>query len=236
MAPYDYYPKKVGLNSYELSEFYRLSKKIKEMYHMNKKEESDAYKALKFQRANIIKNAESKYVCLREILRNYDELDHLIVFCSPQQMETVLEILKEEGVSPVHRFTNKEGTKKSKQFGGISQRQYLVNKFDEGYFKSLVAIKCLDEGVDIPSATTVIIMASSTNPGEYIQRRGRVLRRSEGKDKAVIYDMVVLEYDSVGQPIEDIVRYEKIRVDDFMDSSDNPNESLELLKKWGISL
>lgn len=236
LAQYDYYPKKVGLNSYELSEFYRLSKKIKELYHMNKKEESKAYQALKFQRANIIKNAESKYDCLREILRDYDELDHLIVFCSPQQIDNVLKILKEEGVYPVHRFTNKEGTKKSKQFGGISQREYLVNKFDEGYFKSLVAIKCLDEGVDIPSATTVIIMASSTNPGEYIQRRGRVLRRSEGKDKAVIYDMVVLEYDSVGHPIEDIVRYEKIRVDDFIDSSDNPNESLELIKKWGISL
>lgn len=236
LAQYDYYPKKVGLNSYELSEFYRLSQKIKELYHMNKKEESAAYQALKFQRANIIKNAESKYVCLREILQNYNELDHLIVFCSPQQMDNVLEILKEEGVYPVHRFTNKEGTKKSKQFGGISQREYLVNKFDEGYFKSLVAIKCLDEGVDIPSATTVIIMASSTNPGEYIQRRGRVLRRSEGKEKAVIYDMVVLEYDSVGRPIEDIVRYEKIRVDDFIDSSINPNESMELLKEWGISL
>ena len=236
LAQYDYYPKKVGLNSYELSEFYRLSQKIKELYHMNKKEESAAYQALKFQRANIIKNAESKYDCLREILRNYDELDHLIVFCSPQQIDNVLEILKEEGVKPVHRFTNKEGTKKSKQFDGMSQREYLVNKFDEGYFKSLVAIKCLDEGVDIPSATTVIIMASSTNPGEYIQRRGRVLRRSESKDKAVIYDMVVLEYDAVGRPIEDIVRYEKIRVDDFIDSSDNPNESMELLKQWGISL
>ena len=236
LAQYDYYPKKVGLNNNELEEFYQLSQKIRELYHMNKKEESAAYQALKFQRANIIKNAESKYDCLRKILRNYTELDHLIVFCSPQQMDDVLEILKEEGVSPVHRFTNKEGTKKSKQFGGISQREYLVNRFDEGYFKSLVAIKCLDEGVDIPSATTVIIMASSTNPGEYIQRRGRVLRRSEGKDKAVIYDMVVLEYDSVGRPIEDIVRYEKIRVDDFIDSSDNPNESIELLKKWGIGL
>lgn len=236
LAQYDYYPMKVRLNNYELSEFRRLSNKIKELYHMNKKEESSAYRVLKFQRANIIKNAESKYECLREILRGYDELDHLIVFCSPEQIDNVLRILKEEGVDPVHRFTNREGTKKSKQFGGISQRQYLVNKFDEGYFKSLVAIKCLDEGVDIPSATTVIIMASSTNPGEYIQRRGRVLRRSEGKDKAVIYDMVVLEYDSVGHPIEDIVRYEKIRVDDFIDSSDNPNESLELLKKWGISL
>lgn len=236
LAQYDYYPLKVGLNSFELSEFTRLSKKIKELYHMNKKEESKAFQALKFQRANIIKNAESKYDCLRKILRGYDDLDHLIVFCSPQQIDNVIHILKKEGINPVHRFTNKEGTKKSKQFGGISEREYLVNKFDEGYFKSLVAIKCLDEGVDIPSATTVIIMSSSTNPGEYIQRRGRVLRRSEGKDKAVIYDMVVIEKDSIGNPIDDIVRYEKIRVDDFIDSSDNPDESIELLKKWGISL
>ena len=236
LAQYDYHPIKVKLNSYELDEFYRLSKKIKQLYPMNKKEESKAYQALKFKRANIIKNAESKYECLRKILSEYNELDHLIVFCSPQQIDNVIHILKEEGISPVHRFTNKEGTKKSSQFGGISQREYLVNKFDEGYFKSLVAIKCLDEGVDIPSAEKVIIMSSSTNPGEYIQRRGRVLRRSEGKDKAEIYDMAVIEYDSLGNPIDDIVHYEKIRLLDFIQSSNNPGDCMNLLRKWGISL
>ena len=236
LAQYDYHPKKVSLNSWELSEYYRLSDKIKQLYYMNKDKESPAYESLLFKRSNIIKNAKSKYDCLRDILRSYDDLDHLIIFCSPQQIDNVLEILKQEGVDPAHRFTNKEGTKKSAQFGGISHRQYLVNKFDEGYFKSLVAIKCLDEGVDIPSAEKVIIMSSSTNPGEYIQRRGRVLRRSEGKDKAEIYDMVVVEYDSLGNPIDDIVRYEKIRLEDFINSSDNPGECMELLKKWGISL
>lgn len=236
LAQYDYHPMKVKLNSHELDEFYRLSKKIKQLYPMNKNVESKAYQALKFKRANIIKNAESKYECLRKILRNYNELDHLIVFCSPQQIDNVINILKEEGISPVHKFTNEEGTKKSSQFGGISQREYLVNKFDEGYFKSLVAIKCLDEGVDIPSAETVIIMSSSTNPGEYIQRRGRVLRRSEGKDKAEIYDMAVIEYDSLGNPIDDIVHYEKVRLNDFIQSSHNPGDCMKLLRKWGISL
>lgn len=236
LAQYDYHPMKVKLNSRELDEFYSLSKKIKQLYPMNKNEESKAYQQLKFKRANIIKNAESKYECLRKILRNYDELDHLIVFCSPQQIDNVINILKEEGISPVHKFTNKEGTKKSIQFGGISQREYLVNKFDEGYFKSLVAIKCLDEGVDIPSAEKVIIMSSSTNPGEYIQRRGRVLRRSEGKDKAEIYDMAVIEYDSLGNPIDDIVHYEKVRLHDFIQSSHNPGDCMKLLREWGISL
>lgn len=236
LAQYDYHPMKVDLNSWELDEYYRLTNKIKQLYPMNKKEESKAFQALKFQRSNIIKNAESKYDCLRRILHNYNELDHLIVFCSPQQIDNVINILKEEGVNPVHRFTSNEGTRPSSQFGGISQREYLVEKFDEGYFKSLVAIKCLDEGVDIPSAEKVIIMSSSTNPGEYIQRRGRVLRRSEGKDKAEIYDMTVIEYDSLGNPIDDIVHYEKIRLKDFIQSSDNPGECMDLLRKWGISL
>ena len=55
----------------------------------------------------------------------------------------------------------------------------------------LIAIKCLDEGVDIPSAKTEIILASTTNPREFIQRRGRLLRRAEGKNQASIYDLVV---------------------------------------------
>ena len=55
----------------------------------------------------------------------------------------------------------------------------------------LVAIKCLDEGIDIPSADTAIVMASSTNPREYIQRIGRVIRQAENKGIANIYDMIL---------------------------------------------
>ena len=235
LAQYDYHPKKVELNDDELEEFNQLTDKIQKLFVMKKKDEENKYlKTLIIKRRNIIKNAKSKYDCLRDILRSYDELDHLIVFCSPQQIDNVLNILKEEGVSPVHKFTQSEGAKPSKQFGGLSHREYLVNEFDKGYYKSLVAIKCLDEGVDVPSAEKVIIMSSSTNPGEYIQRRGRVLRRHVDKDKAEIYDMAVIVYDSTGKPISSIVDNEKIRLIDFINSSDNPDECMELLKKWGV--
>ena len=53
-------------------------------------------------------------------------------------------------------------------------------------------MKCLDEGVDIPPARTAIIMASSGNPREYIQRIGRVVRRYLNKKEAVIYDFLVV--------------------------------------------
>ena len=232
LAQYDYYPVKVELNDGELEEFFELTDKIKRVSVMNKDKDNDYLKTLIIKRRNIIKNANSKFDLLKKILHKYDELDHLIVFCSPQQINTVLNILNDEGIKS-HKFTQEEGTKPSKEFGGISQREYLVERFDEGYYKSLVAIKCLDEGVDIPSAEKVIIMSSSTNPGEYIQRRGRVLRRHENKDKAYIYDMAVIEYDRYG-PIEEIVENEKIRLIDFINFSDNPDECMELLHKWRL--
>jgi superfamily II DNA or RNA helicase len=52
-------------------------------------------------------------------------------------------------------------------------------------------MRCLDEGVDIPPARTAILMASSGNAREYVQRIGRVIRRFPGKQEATIYDIIV---------------------------------------------
>lgn len=82
-------------------------------------------------------------------------------------------------------------------------------------------MKCLDEGVDIPSAKTGIILASTTNPREFIQRRGRLLRRARGKEIAHIYDMIVApEFDSNNQSevvnaARKIMEKELLRVDEF---------------------
>ena len=235
LAPYDYFPKKVELNEEELSEYMELSKEIARLSIFNKDKPSESYKRLLFKRKNIINDAKSKLDCLRDIIREYDgDLDHLIIFCSPHQIYTVLDILKEEGVSPVSKFTKDEGTQKSEQFGGKSEREYLVDKFDEGYFKSLVAIRCLDEGVDIPSADKVIIMSSSNNPKEYVQRRGRVLRRYEGKEKAEIYDMAVIQSDDSGNLIESIIEGEKNRLKDFISLCENQGPCIKKLEKWRL--
>ena len=116
----------------------------------------------------------------------------------------------------------------------MSEREYLIDKFDKGKLKALVAIKCLDEGVDVPSADKMIIMSSTNNPKEYVQRRGRVLRQYKNKDKAKIYDMTVIEKDKKGNFIESIVDSETERIKEFINYSDNPDYSLELLKKWSV--
>jgi len=74
----------------------------------------------------------------------------------------------------------------------LSDREKLLEQFASGDIQVLVAIKCLDEGVDVPSTRTAFILASSTNPREFVQRRGRILRLAEGKSEAIIYDYIVV--------------------------------------------
>ena len=96
----------------------------------------------------------------------------------------------------------------------------------------------MDEGGNIPSIDKAIILASSTNPKEYIQRRGRVLRKYKGKDKAIIYDFVTLprDLDEI-TPMTDLnfdyglIRRELTRVKDFANLSLNEYQSEALIDK-----
>lgn len=234
LTPYNYFPERINLTNDELSEYKELTRKIGAFSY--KKLNSDEQKVLESflrRRKFILNNAKEKYDKLREILRRYDDLDHLIIFCSPQQIKNVLKILKEEGVTPRHRFTNKEKTRKEKKFGGLSQRQVLLDKFDKGQYKALVAMKCLNEGVDVPSADKVIIMSSTTNPIEYVQRRGRVLRRYPGKDLAYIYDMVVVP-DTDDPSSDSIIHKEMDRLEEFIIIAKNRDECNDKLEEWGV--
>jgi superfamily II DNA or RNA helicase len=75
----------------------------------------------------------------------------------------------------------------------MEERASIKEHFqDGGKLQAIVAIKCLDEGVNIPGIRTAFILASTTNPKEYIQRRGRVLRKANSKPFAEIYDFVTL--------------------------------------------
>jgi len=95
----------------------------------------------------------------------------------------------------------------------------------------LVAIKCLDEGVDIPIADTAIIMSSTSNPREYVQRRGRILRRYPGKQYATIYDMIVFPKKHTEQASK-ISDKEVDRYREFAQNAINSFECLQILDKY----
>lgn len=108
-----------------------------------------------------------------------------------RQIEAVTKILGNELGMAVAKFTSKEN---------MEIRASIKEQFQRGdRLQAIVAIKCLDEGVNIPGIRTAFILASTTNPKEYIQRRGRVLRKAPNKPYAVIYDFVTLP-----RPLENV--------------------------------
>jgi superfamily II DNA or RNA helicase len=74
----------------------------------------------------------------------------------------------------------------------MSERMQLVDSFNKNEISSLVAIRCLDEGINIPSIKSALILSSNDDYREFVQRRGRILRKNDDKESAVIYDVIVL--------------------------------------------
>jgi len=211
LVPYEYKPYFVELTDGELERYEVETKKIAKAYHRAKDDEEREkwFSLLCFRRQEIIKNAVNKYESFREILHELgkDKIKHCLVYCSPEQIDSVQDLLNEMNIIQ-HKFTLHEGTTPKEEFNGLSEREFLLQKFAEGAYQVLVAIKCLDEGVDVPPARTAIILASTGNPREWIQRRGRILRRFPGKDKAIIHDVIVVPYlsEPVGDDLLDIER------------------------------
>ena len=122
-----------------------------------------------------------------------------------RQIDAITELLGKKLSMNVAQFTSKVDS---------STRELLRKKFSDGdYLQALVAIKCLDEGVNIPAIKTAFILASTTNPKEYIQRRGRVLRKYPGKEFAIIYDFITLP-----RPLDETINhtYDEIRCEKSM--------------------
>ena len=205
LSTYDYIPHYVELSQLEMEEYQRLTARIAQIESRKKKgtyrpqpNEIDPYIA----RSNIIANAENKDKKLGEILDELNNrLNKTLIYCtnnpslatpenSPKQLERVQRILTERGIDS-DSVTWKDKTK---------DRLHILELMRQGHFDCVTAVKCLDEGVDVPSVTTGIFMASSGNPKQFIQRRGRVLRKNEkeGKTHADIYDILVTP------PISDI--------------------------------
>ena len=194
LVPYRYLPRFAFLASEEMEDYAEKTRRIGKIFGWaaNDLDKEKYLESLMFARADIIKNARKKLEVIDEILDSMEPpIKWTIIYCSPQQIDSVMEIVNNHGII-THRFTMEEGTDLKREFNNLSERDYLLQSFGESKYQALVAMKCLDEGVDVPPARTAIIMASSGNPREYIQRIGRVIRRCPGKHEATIYDIIVL--------------------------------------------
>lgn len=236
LVPYTYKLEFVDLTEKEISDYVKISKDVRKLslYSKDSDEYADKLERLLFKRANIVKDAENKYDKLKEILLSMQEIHDLIIFVSQEQIDRVMQILYDLRI-PAHSFTQKAGTVIESKYGYMTERQHIIKHFKEGHFKSLVAIKCLDEGIDIPSAQNAILMASSTNPREYIQRIGRVIRQAPGKSNANIWDITIrpstsrLSDSDLREFDKLICDKEKNRIFDIVENASNNIEALKTL-------
>ena len=184
LCPYYYHPHLVELTDDEFEAYESLTEGISKLYHQVESGElSEALERLLIKRATLLNRAENKLTKLAELLTDkVDSLHHTLFYCALGRIDPVLELLTNLGLR-VAKFTAEESA---------AERQELLKMFATGHLQALVAMRCLDEGVDVPSTRTAYILASSSNPKEFIQRRGRILRQSSGKEYAEIHDLIAV--------------------------------------------
>ncbi|HIK04546.1 MAG TPA: DNA phosphorothioation system restriction enzyme [Trichormus sp. M33_DOE_039] len=251
LVHYLYYPILVELTEAESLAYLKLTKKIgrailyreREIGESTHFEDNEDLKPLLMQRARLIGAAANKLNALRELMSNRRDTTHTLFYCSDGSLETsqrsslrqlkaVARILGVELGYKVSTYTSQTS---------LAEREILRHQFENGELQGLVAIRCLDEGVDIPAMQTAVILSSSGNPRQFIQRRGRVLRPHPQKQRATIFDMIVLPPDLDRETIEverNLLRKELRRFVEFADLADNAGEAriklLDLQKHYGL--
>ncbi|MBD2250734.1 DNA phosphorothioation system restriction enzyme [Nostoc parmelioides] len=251
LVHYLYYPILVELTEAESIAYLKLTKRIgRSLLYRERNngesphfEDNEDLKPLLMQRARLIGAAANKLNALRQLMATRRETTHTLFYCSDGSLETgqrsslhqlkaVAKILGGELGYKVSTYTAQTS---------LQEREVLRRQFESGALQGLVAIRCLDEGVDIPAIQTAVILSSSGNPRQFIQRRGRVLRPHPSKERATIYDMIVLPPDLDRETIEverNLLRKELRRFVEFADLADNAGEAriklLDLQKRYGL--
>lgn len=253
LTPYYYYPIPVYLTEKELEDYKKLTREIVKSMSMDKHGNvkfTESAKFLLIKRARLIAGAENKIEALKKEITEYKDQSHMLVYCGAT---TINDAGYEEGqaldeeirqIDAVTRLLGNDLNMKVSQFTSqetAEDRDRIKFTFAEGKdLQALIAIRCLDEGVDIPSIKTAFILASSTNPKEYIQRRGRVLRLYEGKSHADIYDFITLPLyadELYGMEKSDItsfrglVKREVERMKNFASIAENSSVADELISE-----
>lgn len=266
LCRYNYYPHLVHLTDNEMQEYIKISRQLSKFFNYDKDgftSSDDVLMRLLLKRKRIIHKAANKESIFRTIMeKRYEEkgnLKYTLVYVP-------------EGNRPdnydADRFTDSESiiddndadriintytqivrnicpTTTVKKFtSGIKERNTVLEDFAAGKLEVLTSMKCLDEGVDVPRSELAVFCASTGNPRQFIQRRGRILRNHPEKHKAEIHDLVVAPVinasDECFSMEQSLLRSELKRVRDFAIMSENADyaykELNEVLSYYGLSL
>ncbi|WP_240116968.1 DNA phosphorothioation system restriction enzyme [Streptomyces sp. MUM 2J] len=244
LCRYTYTPVVVELDSEETEMYVEITTKIARIIAAqqgsDRVDEDSPLGALLRKRSNLLGHARAKLPALRREIEKRGEDWYQLLYCAegrhplsyedgapeePSQLDQVLDLVGNRMHMPAARYTAE--TKRP-------ERRKVLQRFADRELQAIVSMRCLDEGVDVPAARTAYLLASSSNPRQFIQRRGRVLRQSPGKTMADIVDFIVVPPEEASdlQPESErkMVARELARVTEFAHLADNEAETLDTLR------
>ena len=268
LCRYEYYPHLVQLTDNEMNEYLRISQQLCKFFNHEDggfpaSSSDDICMRLLLKRKRVIHKAANKEDIFRTIVQQrYKEkgdLKYTLVYVPEGnhpddyeadrfiEAESVLDDNEADRIIDTYTeiVRNISPTTTVKKFtSGIKERNSVLEDFASGRLEVLTSMKCLDEGVDVPRSELAIFCASTGNPRQFIQRRGRILRNHPDKHKAVIHDLVVAPVVSSSDECfameQSLLRNELKRVRDFATMSENADfaytELEEVLSYYGLSL
>lgn len=243
LCEYYYYPHIIKLTTDEMAEYVEISNQLAKLYRFGKNnpEKESIIERLLLKRKRIIHKAANKLeAAIRILEKQFAEKGNLkYTFVYVPEGET-FEIREEEdelvteNIRLINQYTREIARINEKilvnQFiSGMDDRDDILKQFQKGEIDVIASMKCLDEGVDIPRAETAIFCSSTGNPRQFIQRRGRILRKHPEKNHAVIHDLVIIpDYENQHEGSEtfdlekQMIKTELERVMYFASLSKNP--------------
>jgi DNA phosphorothioation system restriction enzyme len=244
LCPYRYYPHLVSLTEQETEEYAEITAKLGRMLGGKERDDEIGQAAMRLliRRSRLLASAQNKLAVLDQVISSMSERPKKALFyCGDgrstdtiadeevRQIQAVSRLLGEKHGLKVRNFTCRETTE---------EREEILRDTATGFLDGIVAIRCLDEGIDVPDLRMGFLLASSTNPRQFVQRRGRLLRHAPGKKRAIIHDFIIHPPDFGGSMDDDAFNLERNffqrelkRIIEFCQTAENGPEAMHALRE-----
>lgn len=238
LTPYDYHVIPVYLTTEEQDEYDSLSEQIVNILQHSplSKEDKDRATQIFGKRSRLLGAARNKIIEAKRLVNSIpnSERSHTLIYAG-EGKQFNSESSDTRVIDELTTVLNENRWRVAKFTGdvGNNERKRLMEAFKDKTLDALVAMKVLDEGIDVPVCSRAIITASTRNPRQYVQRRGRILRKSPGKYLAVIYDFVILPIND-SSASKSLRTAELERIKDFTELALNKTEVENKLMKHGL--
>lgn len=227
LTPYEYYLHEVPMSDQELDKWTELTEELGKAGFTADDDgrsvvpSAKAERLLRERRA-VLEQATAKVGILRELLLGLgpSSIERCLIYTSAKgtvlnqqrQIEQVNRMLSMLGIVS-HQFTGEETAYRN--------TDDWLEAFGRGDYQVLTAMKVLDEGIDIPQTDTAFLLASSAVQREWVQRRGRILRRASNKTLAKLHDFIVVPPNVTSPPSKAILKSELRRAEEFASLAGN---------------